>query len=192
VETPLQVVFKDTESSEFIESHIRERVARLERFHPHIISCRVVVEVPHRASASGKTPLGLLVEIEVPGRQLVAKASDDMRETRGDRAAVMNRTFDVMQRQLDDDSRIRRKQVKHHESAGLTGTVARLFPEQDYGFIEMAGQPDLHFTRSSVSGGGFDRLEVGMAVVVAPAAIEGPMGPQASSVQRLGEETHLQ
>lgn len=192
METPLQVVFKDTESSEFVENHIRERVAKLERFHPHIISCRVVVEIPHKASGSGKNPLGLLVEVEVPGKQLIAKASDDMRESKGDRTAVMNRTFDAMQRQLDDDSRIRRKQVKHHESAGLTGTVARLFPEQDYGFIEMAGQPDLYFTRNIVSGSGFDRLEVGMAVVVTPAASEGPMGPQASSVQRLGEETHLQ
>ena len=68
MERPLQIAFKNVESSASLETLIRERVERLQRFHPHITGARVVVEVPHRSPESGKLPLGIAVEIDVPGR----------------------------------------------------------------------------------------------------------------------------
>ena len=109
-----------------------------------------------------------------------------MRERKGDRLAVINHTFDSVQRQLDDRSRIARKEVKPHASAGETGRVSRLFPTQDYGFVEISGGSDLYFSRNAVADDNFDALKVGSLVRVTRAAAEGPMGPQASSVQRLG------
>lgn len=193
MDTPLQIVFKDTESSDFLESHVRERVARLERFHPHIISCRVVVEVPRRAPGSGKNPLALSVEVEIPGKKLVAKGEDVLREAKGgDRVAVFNRAFDAIQRQLEDQAQQKgRHQGRARETGSETGVIARLFPEHNYGFVEIAGQPQLYFTRNVVNDGGFDQLQVGAAVRVVRAGSEGPMGPQASSIQRLGDHAHL-
>ena len=63
--------------------------------------------------------------------------------------------------------------------------VVRLFPEQNYGFIEMDNSPELYFTRNAVDGGDFAELKVGMMVQVTRATEEGPMGPQASSVRLL-------
>ncbi|MFC7396199.1 HPF/RaiA family ribosome-associated protein [Chelatococcus sp. GCM10030263] len=188
MQTPLQITFKDTETSESLESLIRERVDRLERFHSNIVSCRVVVEVPHRSPGSGKTPLSISVEVEVPGRTLVAKRGDEMKEMKDDRAAIVNRAFEAIRRQLDDDDQIKRRQVKVHEGAPETGTIARLFPDQNYGFVEVVGSPQLYFTRNAVTSGSFDELEVGMMVHVTRANGEGPMGPQASSVQRFRGE----
>ncbi|SNB64040.1 Ribosome-associated translation inhibitor RaiA [Arboricoccus pini] len=192
MDTPLQVAFKDMETSAFLEGHIRERVAKLERFHPRIVSCRVVVEVPRRAPGSGKNPLAITIEIEIPGKKLIAKAEDEMRESKGgDRTAVFNRAFDAMQRQLEDNAQQKGRQARAREATGETGVIARLFREQNYGFVEIVGEPQLYFSRAVVLDNFFDKLEVGAAVRVTRAAVEGPMGPQASSIQRLGDHTHL-
>lgn len=192
MDRPLQIAFKDLESSPTLESLIRERAGRLERFHPRIVGCRVVVEVPHRGNESGKTPLGLTVEVDIPGRKtIVAKACDERRETRNDQTAVVTRVFDAVQRQLEEAARIRSGDVKQHEASNGTGHVVRLFPDQDYGFIEMLGGPELYFTPGVVSGGEFEDLAVGVLVGVTRSASDGPMGPQASAVRILNNRRSL-
>src|SRR5260370_3712683 len=98
MEKPLQIAFKDMESSPFLETIIRERVERLARFHPNIVGCRVVVEVPHRSGKRGKPAVGIAVELEVPGRKSHAREEDDLRETRHEQTAAINRDFDPARR----------------------------------------------------------------------------------------------
>jgi ribosome-associated translation inhibitor RaiA len=183
---PLQIAFRNMESSEFLERLVREKVERLERFNPSIIGCRVVLEVPHRSPDSGKVPLGIAVEVEVPGRPLVvAKGEEDRREMKGDVTRVVNRTFEAIERQLSELQDMQDGVVKQHGATGESGVVVRLFPEQSYGFVEVKGSPDLYFTRNAVVGGVFDALRIGTLVLVTRATTEGPMGPQASSVRLL-------
>jgi ribosome-associated translation inhibitor RaiA/cold shock CspA family protein len=187
MERALQIAFKNMSSSEFLETLIRERAQRLQRFHSHITGARVVVEVPHRGAEGGKTPIGITVEVDVPNHKpIVAKGEQDRREMKGDQTAVINRVFDVVERQLEQLTAIRKGEVKNHGSAGDTGVVVRLFPEQSYGFVEVKDSPDLYFSRDVVAAGAFDDIKVGTVVHVTRAASEGPMGPQASSVKLLG------
>ena len=124
---------------------------RLQRFHPNITGARVVVEVPHRSPESGKLPLGIAVEIDVPGHNtVIAKGEQDRREMKGDRSAIVNRVFEAAERQLEQIAAIRKGEVKQHGSAGDTGVVVRIFPEQNYGFIEVKDSPDLYFSRDVV------------------------------------------
>lgn len=184
---PLQIAFRNMASSESLEALVREKVARLERVRPDMIGCRVVLEVPHRAPESGKVPLAVSVEVEVPGRpMIVAKAEEDRRESKGDQTRAVTRAFDAAQRQLAMAAEVQSGAIKLHDSAGEAGVVVRLFPEQDYGFVEVKGSPDLYFTRNAVVGGSFDAIEAGVMVQVTRATSEGPMGPQASSVRLLG------
>jgi cold shock CspA family protein/ribosome-associated translation inhibitor RaiA len=187
MDVPLQIAFKDLDSSDFVENLIRERAARLERLHPNIVSCRVVVQVPHRSPESGKPPIGVSVEVQVPGHRglLVGKDEQERHEVKNDQYAVVSRAFDAVERQLRTDADVKRGDVKHHEGAGETGRIVRLFPEQNYGFIEVRGSTDLYFTRNAVTGGSFDDLEIGTMVEISRATGEGPMGPQASSVKLL-------
>jgi len=183
---PLQIAFRNMDSSEFLEKLVREKVERLERFNPAIIGCRVVLEVPHRSPDSGKVALGIAVEVEVPGRPLVvAKGEEDRREMKGDVTRVVNRAFEAVQRQLSELQDIQEGVVKQHGATGEAGVVVRLFPEQSYGFVEVKDSPDLYFTRNAVVGGDFDALTIGTLVLVTRATTEGPMGPQASSVRLL-------
>jgi cold shock CspA family protein len=107
---------------------------------------------------------------------------------KGDHLAAINRAFEAVERQLEDMSDRQRGEVKTHENARQTGSVVRLFPEQGYGFIEVAGGPELYFTRNAMADSSFDELKVGTMVQVTLATGEGPMGPQASSVDILGAE----
>ena len=187
MERPLQIAFKNMDSSKSLEALIRGRVERLNRFHAHITGARVVVEVPHRSPESGKQPIGITVEVDVPSRNpIVGKGKQDRREMKGDQSAIINRVFETVERQLGQIADIRNHDVKQHGSAGETGVVVRIFPEEDYGFVEVKGSPDLHFTRNSVAANAFDELKIGTVVHVTRAAAEGPMGPQAISVKLLG------
>lgn len=186
MEKPLQIAFKDTEPSEYLEGLIRERAERMEKLHPHIIGCRVVVEVPYRSAETFKPPIGITVEVEVPNKNMiVGKDHQERHEAKNDTYAMVNRAFDAVQRQLRAVAEMQRGEVKHHESAGETGQVVRLFPEQNYGFVEVRGSGDLYFTRNAVVSGSFDDLDVGTMVEITRATGEGPMGPQASSVRVL-------
>jgi ribosome-associated translation inhibitor RaiA/cold shock CspA family protein len=186
--TPLRITYKGTETSPAFNALIRERAARLARLHPRITGCRVVVEVPYRKSGTGKVPLGVDVEVDVPNRNtVVGRDVETRREKKEDQTATINRAFDAVERQLAKISELLKdREVKDHDAAGESGVVVRLFPEQGYGFIEVRDSPELYFTRNAVIGGAFDDLEVGMVVHVTRATTEGPMGPQASSVRLLG------
>ena len=187
MQRPLEIAFRDLDPSDFIRNLVEERAERLERFYPNIIGCRVVVEAPHRSAQGHNPAIGISVEVDVPARpRIVAKDAEEQRAMKGDHLAAINRAFEAVERQLEDLKDKQRGEVKHHENTGQTGSVVRLFPEQGYGFIEIAGGPELHFTRTAMISGGFDQLTVGTMVQVTQAAGEGPMGPQASFVGKLG------
>lgn len=113
----LQIVFKGMETSPAIEARIRERTARLERFHHRMISCRVVVEADHRSAEGFKPPVAVQVEVRIPKHTLIAKESESQRDMKNDALAFINRAFDVIQRQLEDEARIMRGDVKQHDQA---------------------------------------------------------------------------
>jgi ribosome-associated translation inhibitor RaiA len=191
VETPLQVTFRNIQTSDWLEGKIRERAGRLERFHHSIIACRVVVELAHKSAGSGKNPIALSIEVEVPSRTLISKAQEEVRETKGDTGTVVTKAFEAMERQLEEDARMRKPDVKPHDSSPELGRVARLYPDQNYGFIEVAEGPDLYFTENALHGFAIADLTIGMPVAITKAQQEGPMGPQASSVRRIGEEQKM-
>ncbi|WP_225766915.1 HPF/RaiA family ribosome-associated protein [Inquilinus sp. Marseille-Q2685] len=189
MQKPLQLSFKNIEGSDAMKAMVRDRVDRLDRLYPNLSGCRVVIEAPHRPARGGaRPPLGIAVEAEIPGKpKIVVKDMEERRNSR-DQAAVVNRSFDVVERKLDEASNIAQGEVKTHEAAGETGTITRLFPEQSYGFVEAKAAGSLYFTRNAVVDGRFDELAVGMMVHLTRATGEGPMGPQASSIRLLGAD----
>ena len=70
MEIPLEVNFRNMDPSPAVEARIREKAAKLERFHDRIIGCTVVVEAPHRHHHKGKL-YSVHIDISVPGKDLV-------------------------------------------------------------------------------------------------------------------------
>jgi cold shock CspA family protein/ribosome-associated translation inhibitor RaiA len=179
MKTPLQITFRDFDTSPAVEARVREEVDKLERFHPNIISCRVVLEQPHRHHARGN-PFHTSIYLTIPG--------DDVEVNRGDRPEYadiyisIRDAFDDARRRLDAHRDLRRNNVKHKE-APPHGSVGRLFP--DHGFIRTADGRDVYFHRNAVLNDEFEHLEVGAEVRFAEEM--GDKGPQASTVATIGK-----
>jgi cold shock CspA family protein len=75
-------------------------------------------------------------------------------------------------------------QVKAHEPQPM-GTVSRLDPSGEFGFIETADGLEVYFHHNSVLDGAFSQLSIGARVAFAEEA--GDKGPQASTVRLLGK-----
>jgi len=186
MERPLQTTFRGMDSSPALEALIRERVNRLETLYPRLTGCRVVVEVPYRGSASAKVPLAVSVEADVPGRApILGRDEAERHEAKEDHTAAVNNAFEAVERQLARISDVRSHEVKTHAADSQAGMIVRLYPDQNYGFVQIENSPELYFTRNAVVGASYDELKVGMMVQITPAIDEGPMGPQASSVRLL-------
>ncbi len=156
MQRPLQILLRDLPPSPALEADIRERVAKLEQFHPHVTGCRVTVEPAGKHKHQGR-PYRVRIDIDVPGSVIVAD-----RDAHEDVYVALRDGFDAAKRMLEDYARRQRGDTKAH-APEAAGRVARLF-EEGYGFIQAADGRELYFSRENVVSPDFERLEIGTAV----------------------------
>ena len=179
MQLPLQITFRNMEPTEAIEAKIRERSERLDRVYDRIMSCRVVVESPHRHHHQGNL-VHLRIDLKVPNGELVVNREPNQHHAHEDAYVAIRDAFDAMQRQLEDFIRRQRADVKLHEASPL-GRVASLFPDEGYGFISTSDGREIYFHRNSVGDDGFAQLSVGSGVRFVEQMAE--KGPQATTVR---------
>ncbi len=182
---PIQISFREMGPSPAVEAAIRERAERLDRFHPRVMSCRVVVEAPHRHQQKGKL-YGIRVEVMVPGGEIAVTHEGRQNHAHEDVYVAVRDAFDAVGRLLEDRARKQRGDVKSH-GIPLHGKIVRLFPEEGYGFIETSEGEEVYFHRNAVTKPGFDKLQAGSEVRLVVAENEGDDGPQASTVTAVGK-----
>lgn len=188
MQMPLRISYHHCEPSESLNALIKEKAAELEHFYPRIISCRVVVERPGYHHRQGKgAHFRVRIEVSVPGELLVVGRDPEPRKENEDAFVAANEAFHAMRRQLQDYVRRHRGYVKAH-TCPPHGRVVRIYPNEGFGFLETTDGREVYFHRSSVLNGGFERLTVGMEVRFAEEL--GEQGPQASTVQPVGESGH--
>jgi ribosomal subunit interface protein len=157
MKTPLQITFRDIEHSDALEAHIREKAEKLETFFEPIMSCRVVVEMPHQHQSQGKF-FSVRIDIGVPGREIVVN-----RDRHEDAYVALRDAFDAAKRKLDDYSRRLRGEVKNHDTEYI-GEVVRLFPDEGYGFIRRTDGDELYFNADNLVNTTLKQLNEGDAV----------------------------
>jgi cold shock CspA family protein/ribosome-associated translation inhibitor RaiA len=184
MQEPLQIAFHNMESSPALERRVRELFGRLERYYDGIVSARVVLEAPHKQAH--KSTLGISISVGVPGRDIVVKREQRIHEADNHNVWVLTEAFEAAGRQLEEYSRIRRRDIKAPEPGQSYARVVRLYPEQDYGFIETPEGENVYFHRAVVRDDKYDALEVGSEVIYTRADEEGAMGPMASNIQLIG------
>ncbi len=180
---PLQVVFDNLERSPAIEARIQKKAEKLNLYCDQIMSCRVVVEAPHKHHHQGKL-YRVRIEVTVPDEDLVVSRNPAQRQAHEDVYVAIRDAFDAMRRQLEDYTRRRRGKVKHHEEPPH-GKIIELFPEEGYGNIQTPDGRLIYFHKNSVVNTDFSKLETGNQVRFAEEM--GDAGPQASSVHLLGK-----
>ncbi len=157
MQIPLQITTRDVPHSAALDDHIREKVAKLELLYPHIMGCRVVLDMPHRHRHQGKL-FNVRVDITVPGGELVVN-----READGDVFVALRDAFDAAKRQIEDYGRRQRGDMKLHAPV-YHGKVTRVNADEGYGFIETADGRELYFDFASLAHADFDKLEIGREV----------------------------
>ena len=88
--------------------------------------------------------------------------------------------FNALDRRLREHSGQKQQQVKVHEEYVHRGRIARLFPEEEYGFIATPDGTEVYFHSHSLKRGVFEKLTEGAAVEFGRE--EGDKGPQATWV----------
>lgn len=196
---PVQITYRNLQSSPAIEARIHEEIAKLETFYADIVSCRVAVELPHHHHERGNL-FHVCVDLSVPGAEIVVKHEPTLHSSlRKDEAVrakkkaathaphkdvylALRDAFKTARRELQDYVRRQRGQVKQHEEP-LSGHVQQLFPEAGYGFLETVDGRTVYFHAHSVEGEEFGQLKVG--AVVRYGEVPGEQGPRASFVKLL-------
>lgn len=106
MQKPIQITFHDIAHSEALDARIREKADKLESFHPHITSCRVVVEERDRHRHQGKQ-FCIRLDVRVPEHEIVVNRDHDE-----DVYVALRDAFDAARRQLEDIARMQRGDVK--------------------------------------------------------------------------------
>lgn len=181
MQVPLRIAFRGLEPSAAIETSVREHAERLDRFFDRITGCQVMVESEHRHHHRGRI-YHVRIDLTVPGKEIVVARDPAAHHAHEDVYVAIRDAFDAARRRLEDHAREVRSDVKRHE-APPEGRVARLSPEEGFGFLETPDGREVYFHANSVLDDAFDRLEVGSRVRFAEEA--GEKGPQATSVHLL-------
>ena len=179
VQLPLQITFHHMERSEAIEKIIREKAKKLDKYADRIMSCRVVVEVPHRHHQHGNQ-YQVRIDLKLPGHEIVINREPPEHAADKDISVALRDAFDSARRQIEDHVRDQRGFVKSHEEAPRA-RVSKLFPVDGYGFLATPDGREVYFHRNSVLQDRFDRLEIGSEVTIA--LEQGEKGLQASTVE---------
>jgi ribosome-associated translation inhibitor RaiA len=188
MQVPLELAFRHVDSTEWAETEIRERVAKLEKIYDRLVSCRVKVERTNQAH--GVPPI-VRIELGIPGRTDLVVAADQEHLQRRfqtpDLRNAINESFRIAERQLFElkGQRSRRTKQPHHDDANqYLGQIAEMHPEDDHGFLLTKEGGLLYFHRNSLLNGDFDKLLRGTEVHYVEDI--GDTGPIATKVRLKG------
>lgn len=154
MQVPLQITFHEVAHSDALENHIREKVEKLEQFYASLIGCKVVVDQPGSHQHKGK-PFNIRIDLTVPGGEIVIDRQQDE-----DVYVALRDAFDAARRKLEDYGRKQRLEIKTHDPV-LSGKVARLLPEEGYGFIAGLNGREYYFSAVNLAHGTMDQIKEG-------------------------------
>lgn len=118
MQVPLQISFHNVDHSDAVEERVRERAEKLEQFHHQIISCRVVIESPHKHQSQG-TMYNVRVDVKIPGHEFIHKG-DKGDHAHEDAYVAVRDAFDSVERQVRKyNERNNKGSAQRHKAAAV-------------------------------------------------------------------------
>ncbi len=179
MQSPLLIEFDGLSPSLAVEEKVKGCVAHLEKVCPHVVSCRVVVELQNHKHRKGNQ-FRVRVEVGLPGEHLVVNREPREKNGQNDVFVAVRDAFSAVERQALEHMRRIRSEVKVHEDPLRYGRIVKLLPYEGYGFIETSEGREVYFDANAVVSDGFEKLEVGSSVKFCE--VMGNKGPQATTV----------
>ena len=188
MQIPPEITYRNLDKTSNIDSLVREKIAKLEQFCDYMNSCRVVLEKTHENPSSG-SPYKVSIDITIPhGREIAVSHNPDEGKQYPPLEAVIRDAFEAARRQLVSITTEQKGERKIHPEQEIGAIITKLFTDQDYGFIKTIDTGrEVYFHRNSVVNRNFDELAIGNGVRFKET--EGEMGPQATSVMILDQQS---
>ena len=184
IQTPVELEFQDLAATPEIRKTIDAHVEQLEQRYGRITACKINIKGPGSRHQTGGLN-HVSIRLALPdGREVNVGRTPKADERHADLAFAINDAFKRARRQLQDQARRLQAQVKAHAEQP-TGTVVRIDPAGEFGFLKSGDGEEVYFHRNSVLDGGFAALSVGSRVSFCEEI--GEKGPQASTVKLLGK-----
>lgn len=102
MDIPLEIQFHGVDKSEAVEARVREKVTRLQKHCDRLVSCRVVIEAPHRHNHKGRI-YHIKVLLGVPGSaDLVVNNEPGTDHSHEDVYVALRDAFAAARRRLED------------------------------------------------------------------------------------------
>lgn len=162
---------------------IDRHIAELENHFGRITACRVVVKGPAERHRTGGH-YEVSVRLALPDGHEVNIGRTPKEDGRyADLTFAIDNAFKRARRRLQDQARVMRGDTKQHATVPV-GTVVRLDPSGEFGFLQAADGQEVYFNCNSV----LDReskIELGTRVSYVEEI--GEKGAQASTVRVLGK-----
>ena len=157
MQRPLEIRFRQMDSSPAIEARIRKKAAELERFSDRITGCRVTVEKAQRRHHQGNL-FRVRIEIDAPGKEVAVTHTGPRDHAHEDVYVGSATPFARGAPARGPCSRAWR------QDEGARGAAARpvrmVDHEADFGFIDTP-EGEICFHRNSVVEGEFDDIAPG-------------------------------
>ena len=184
MQTPIEIEYQDMDASPAIEQQVADHVKKLETRYGRITAGRIVIKGPGQRHQTGGL-YEINIRLALPdGREVNVGRTPKADERHSDLAFAINDAFKRARRRLQDNARLMEGKVKSHEGQPI-GTVVRLDPAGEFGFLQSGDGAEIYFHRNSLLDGEFSELAVGTRVTFADEI--GEKGPQATTVKLLGK-----
>jgi cold shock CspA family protein len=183
MQTPAQIEFEGVVGTPELQASIDQHIAELESRFGRLTAGRVVVRGPgdhHRTGGLYQVSIRLALP---DGREVSIGRTPKQDERYADLTFAVDNAFKRARRRLQDQSRQMQGQIKQHENQPV-GTVVRIDPSGEFGFIEDADGQEVYFSCNSVVDG---PSNIALGTRVSYVEEMGEKGPQASTVKILGK-----
>jgi ribosome-associated translation inhibitor RaiA len=101
---PIEVRFRDMETSAALDQFVRRWAAKLGRVHERIGSCEVVIERPHQHQHQGQH-IHVRITLAVPGPDIVVSHGQERDGAHEDAYVAVRDAFRAARRQLEQHAR---------------------------------------------------------------------------------------
>lgn len=185
MQTPTRIEFEDLTPSPKLQAAIEGHIAELEKRYGRATAGRIIVRGPgDRHKTGGQYQVSIRLALP-EGREVNVGRTPKEDERYADLTFAVDDAFKRARRQLQDQVREMQGQTKLHEGEPL-GTVVRIDPSGEFGFLEGTDGQEIYFNCNSVVEG---RANIAVGSRVSFVEERGEKGPQASTVKVLSKHS---
>lgn len=185
MQTPAHIEFEHVTPSPKLQAAIEGHIAELEKRYGRATAGRIIVRGPgdrHKTGGQYQVSIRLVLP---EGREVNVGRTPMEDERYADLTFAVDDAFKRARRQLQDQVRVMHGQTKLHEGEPV-GTVVRIDPSGEFGFLEGVDGQEIYFNCNSVVEG---RANIAVGSRVSFVEEAGEKGPQASTVKVLSKHS---